>query len=144
MTESYFRNGVAIEGEWHYNSGAVLQEFQQKCPDFNFIVADFSNVVRNTVRVFPETDRHKKGTGRPTLCTNEVIEDVEERMENNPSTSLRHLSQEVELSGATCHEIVKKKLQLFPYNLHAYHELLPADFNRRIAYRILMMITSWI
>ena len=30
MIESYFRNGVAIEGEWHYNSGAVLQEFQQK------------------------------------------------------------------------------------------------------------------
>ena len=41
MIESYFRIGVAIEGEWHYNSGAVLQEFQQKFPDFNSIVVDF-------------------------------------------------------------------------------------------------------
>ncbi|KAJ3643600.1 hypothetical protein Zmor_026301 [Zophobas morio] len=43
-----------------------------------------------------------------TLCTNQVIEDVEERMENNPSTSLTHLSQEVGLSVGTCHKIVKK------------------------------------
>ena len=66
MIESYFRNPVAIEGEWHYNSGAVLQEFQQQFPACNFIVADFYNVVRNTVW--------------PTLCTNEGIEDVEEYM----------------------------------------------------------------
>ena len=93
MIESYFRNGVAIEGEWHYNSGALWQELQQKFSDFNFIVADFYNVVRNTVRVFRETGsvHHKKGAGRPTLCTNEVIEDVEEPMEDNPST-LRHMS----------------------------------------------------
>ena len=63
--ESYFRNGVAIEGEWHYNNGAVLQEFLQKFSDCNFIVADFYNVVRNTVRVFRETGsvHHKKGAG---------------------------------------------------------------------------------
>ena len=60
--ESYFRNGVAIESEWHYYSAAVLQEFQQKFPDFNFIVADCYIVVRNTVRVFRETGsvHHKK------------------------------------------------------------------------------------
>ena len=45
---------------------------------------------------------------RPTLCTNEVIEDVEECMENNPSTSLDHMSQEVGFSVGTCHKIVKK------------------------------------
>ena len=88
------------------------------------------------MRVFRETRsvHNKKGDGRPTLCNNEVIEDVEERMENNPSTSLRHLSQEVELSVGTCHKIMKKKLHLFSYKLHVYHELLPADFKRRIAY----------
>ena len=61
------------------------------------------------MRVFRETgsDHHKKGAGLPTLCTNEVIEDVQECMENNPSTSLRHLSQEVGLPGGTCYKIVK-------------------------------------
>ena len=52
------------------NSGAVLQEFQQKFPDFNFIVADFY-VVRTTARVFREIGNvpHKKGAERLTLCT---------------------------------------------------------------------------
>ena len=49
MIESYFLNRVAIVGEWHYNSGAVLQEFQQKFRDFHFIVVDFYNIVRITV-----------------------------------------------------------------------------------------------
>ena len=49
MIEWYFWNGIAIEGEWHYNSGAVLQEFQQKCPHFNFVVADFYTIVIETV-----------------------------------------------------------------------------------------------
>ena len=57
----------------------LLQEFLQKIPDFNYIVADFYNVVRNTVRLCGETINvhHKKGAGRPTLCTNEVIENEE-------------------------------------------------------------------
>ncbi|RZB38673.1 hypothetical protein BDFB_014466 [Asbolus verrucosus] len=27
IIESYFRNGVKIEGEWNFNSGACLEEF---------------------------------------------------------------------------------------------------------------------
>ena len=57
-----------LPGEWRYSSGSVWQELQQKFPDFNFIVADFYNVVRNTVLGFRETSSvyHKKGAGRPT------------------------------------------------------------------------------
>ncbi|KAJ3652599.1 hypothetical protein Zmor_018550 [Zophobas morio] len=110
MIESYFRNRGTIEGEWSYNSVAVLQEFQQKCGV-----------------------HHKKGAGRPTLCTSEVIDDVEEFMENNPSTSSRHLSQEVGLSVGTSHRIVKKSSIFFGTHFMPI-ELLPADINRRIPY----------
>ena len=53
---------------------------------------------------------HKKRCWPTNTCTNEVREDVEEHMENNPSISLRHMSQEVGLSVGTCHKIVKKAL----------------------------------
>mgnify|MGYP005985556467 len=93
------------------------------------------------MRVFRETGsvHHKKGVGRPTLCTNEDMEDVEEPMENNPSTSLRHLLQEVGLSVGICHKIVKKKFQFFPYELHAYHWPTADGFLNNS-----LMITCWI
>ncbi|KAJ3655211.1 hypothetical protein Zmor_014348 [Zophobas morio] len=90
-----------------YNNGAVLQEFQQKFPDFGLLVSDFYNV-RNTVGVFRERGsiHCKKGAGRPKLCTNEVVGGVQQRMENSPSTLVRYLSQEVGLSLGLCHSIL--------------------------------------
>ena len=104
MIESYFQNRVVIESEWHYNSGAYLQEFQQK----------------------PQ---------KRCWATNEVIEDVEERVENKSINLLRHLSQEVGFSPGTCHKIVKKR-SIFArtYKLHPYHDLWPYDFNKRLSY----------
>ena len=99
------------------------------------------------MQVFRKTGsvHHNKGARRSTLCTNEVIEDVEERMKNIPSTLLKHMLQEVGIFVGTCNKIVKK-LHLFPYKLHADHELLLADFSRRIAdgFLYISMITCWI
>ena len=113
-------------------NGVIIVLLFYKNSNKNVIVADIYNIVRNTVR---ETGgvHHKKGAGRPTLCTSEVIDDVEEFMENNPSTSSRHLSQEVGLSVGTSHRIVKKSSIFFGTHFMPI-ELLPADINRRIPY----------
>ncbi|KAJ3649864.1 hypothetical protein Zmor_021582 [Zophobas morio] len=116
MTEFYFRNGVAVEGN---DIIPVVLFHKNSNKNFHFIVADFYNVVRNIVLVFRKTGsvHHKKGAAPPTLHINEVIEDVEERNGSNPSASLRHLSQEVGLSVGTCHKIVKKSSTFYNYNL---------------------------
>ncbi|RZC38085.1 hypothetical protein BDFB_014615, partial [Asbolus verrucosus] len=70
----------------------------------------------------------KKGSGRPKKRTPEVIENVRQIMEAAPSSSLRHLSQQVDLSVGTCDTIMKKDLHLFPCRLTSVQELHESDF----------------
>jgi hypothetical protein len=44
----------------------------------------------------------------PTKCTPEVVDAVEENVENEPNTSLRHLFQQVNLSVETCRTVLKR------------------------------------
>ncbi|RZC32413.1 hypothetical protein BDFB_015242, partial [Asbolus verrucosus] len=55
------------------------------------------------VRLFRETGsiHRKSGSGRPTKRTPETVENVREIMQDNPHTSLRRLSQQVDLSYST-------------------------------------------
>lgn len=76
----------------------------------------------------------KKGSGRPTKRTAEVIDNVRVIMEATPSKPLRKLRQEVDLSYGTCRTILKKDLSMFPYKMQMFHQLLPRDFQSRINY----------
>lgn len=136
IIESYFRNGNLENGEWIYSTRPCLVEFRQQFPDLVFLEADFFNVVRNCVRLFRETGSvtHKDGGGRPTVRTEETIENVREIMNEAPTTSLRRLTQQVPVSYGTCRTILRKDIGLFPYKMQAYHELLPPDHNRRVLY----------
>lgn len=136
MIESYFRNGVFNNGEWVYSTRACLNDFRQRFPNVLFVEADFYNVVRNTVQLFRETGNvdRKEGSGRPTIRTEEVVENVQQLMHDEPTKSLRHLSQETGLSYGTCQRILKNNIKLFPYKMQAFHELLPLDHNRRVHY----------
>jgi hypothetical protein len=49
-------------------------------------------------------------------------------MEEVPRTSVRRLSQQVQLSTSTCHNILKKDIHLYPYRLQAVPQLLEADY----------------
>ena len=60
MIGSYFRNGVAIEDEWHYNSGTrVPTKISRLLP-----LLIFTTLLETLLRVFRETGsvHHKKGT----------------------------------------------------------------------------------
>ena len=50
MIDSHFRNGVTTEGQRHDDT--VLQKFQQKFPEFNFIVADFTTLLETLDEYF--------------------------------------------------------------------------------------------
>jgi hypothetical protein len=53
----------------------------------------------------------------------EAVDAVEEIMENEPKTSFRHLSQQVNFSVGTCRTILKKDLYLCPYRMTSVPEL---------------------
>lgn len=136
MIESYFRNGVRENGEWIYSALPCLEEFRQQFPDIAVLEGDFYSALRRCVDVFRDTGSitHRDRAGRPRVRTQNTVDDVRQRLNEQPTTSLRTLSQETGLSLGTCHTIVKKDLMLFPYKILALHELLPADHNRRILY----------
>ncbi|RZC40505.1 hypothetical protein BDFB_010085, partial [Asbolus verrucosus] len=55
-------------------------------------------------------------------------------MEEALRTSVRRLSQRVELLPATCRNILKKDVQLHPYRLQAVQQLHEADYPVRLEY----------
>jgi hypothetical protein len=88
------------------------------------------------IQIFRETgsvDR-KKGSDRSTKRTKEAIANVRQVMEEVLRTSVRRLSQQVQLSTSTCHNILKKDIHLYPYRLQAVQQLLEVDYPVRVEY----------
>lgn len=136
MIESYFRNGRKVDGEWQYSIQSCLEEFQEQFPNVAIDFDSFRKTLHTCIRLFRQTGDVcvKKSGGRPKKRTNEVIENVREVMDAAPSTSIRVLSQQTDLSYGTCQTIIKKDLHLFPYRLQCFQQLLPIDRPRRVEY----------
>jgi len=135
LVESYFRNGSKNEnGEWSYSYHDCYMDFRERFPN---VAVDFKIILETTSRSvanFRETGSvgRKTGSGRPCKRTEEVVEEVRGIIANEPSKSLRRLSQQVNLSYGTCRTILKRDLHFFPYKVHAYHQILPRDFIMRM------------
>lgn len=136
MVESYFRNGRKVDGLWSYSIQECYQEFSAEFPELALQYDKFRKALDHSVKLFRETGsvNRKEGSGRPKKRTHEEIENVREIIENAPTTSIRHLAQQTELSVGTCHTILKKDLHFFPYRMTSVHELLPIDPPRRLQY----------
>ncbi|RZC34083.1 hypothetical protein BDFB_002689 [Asbolus verrucosus] len=55
-------------------------------------------------------------------------------MEATPSKSIKKLSQEIHLSYGTTHTVLKKELNLCPYKVQLFHQILARDLQPRINY----------
>ncbi|KAF2902410.1 hypothetical protein ILUMI_03778, partial [Ignelater luminosus] len=62
-----------------------------------------------------------------TVLTEDVLEDVRNRMDQSPNKSLRQLSQQTALSYGTCQKALKKELHLYPCKILV-------DYNKRVQY----------
>lgn len=137
IIQSYFRNGERLEnGEWSYSAAACLLEFRERFPN---VVVDnnaFFKQLNRVLQKFRETGSvNRKQDIRPRRVRNaNNVEQVRMAMEQEPSTSVRKLSQQVNLSYGTCRNILKKDLGMHPYKVHVYQELLPPDYNKRRVY----------
>jgi hypothetical protein len=136
MVEAYFRNGTKVDGNWEYSVSACFEEFQERFPIVAIVYEQFRQTLHLCLNNFREsgTIGRKEGSGQVKKRTQEVIENVQQIMEDSPTTSIRHLSQQVDLSVGTCQKILKEDLHLFPYRLAAVQELHVNDLPQRLNY----------
>lgn len=133
MVESYFCNARKIDGVWIFSVEDCLDEFRSKFPDAAVVRQLFVETLQRCVTNYRETGNViKKGGGRPSKRTHEVVEEATQIMENDPQTSLRQLSQQINLSMGTCHRLLRKDANLYPYRFTSVQELLPLDIPQRL------------
>jgi hypothetical protein len=88
LIESYFRNGLKVNGSWIYSVQNCLEEF---IAEFLNVIVDrktFEDNLSRCVKLFRETGGvyRRKTTGQPLKRTAAVIETGREIMQNAPHT----------------------------------------------------------
>jgi AraC-like DNA-binding protein len=94
---------------------------------------------RNTIRELIErwretgsvTDRPR--SGRPQVGVDRV-DDVRRLIEESPTTSIRRMSQTLDISRSTMHRIARSRVGVYPYRLQLRQQLQPQDFAARVRY----------
>ncbi|KAJ3662408.1 hypothetical protein Zmor_006758 [Zophobas morio] len=132
---SYYRNGTFVDGAWLYSVAACKQEYLANYPDLEIQETSLKAHIRDVINRFVRTSNVNKGksSGRPAV-SEEVVDDLRERLEQNPQTSLTRLSQQSGVPVTTCHKVVKKRLHMHPYKITTVQQLLPIDPPRRVEY----------
>lgn len=92
---AHFRSGTRnADGSWSYSLQSCIEQFNEAFPDLNVDYDTFANHKQILVHRFE--NRHcickRKSTGRPTILTEEVVEDIQTRMERSPNKSLAILA----------------------------------------------------
>ncbi|XP_075164295.1 uncharacterized protein LOC142236896 [Haematobia irritans] len=94
-------------------------------------------LLRSLVNNFAEYGNvgDSRRTGRPrTGRSAENIDAVRQSVEENPETSTRRRSSQLQLSDRTLRRILKHYLHLFPYKIQLVQKLNPEDFVLRLEY----------
>ncbi|KAF5301369.1 hypothetical protein FQA39_LY10767 [Lamprigera yunnana] len=75
-----------------------------------------------------------KSTGKPTVLTDNVIENIQERINRSPKKAVSQLSQQNGLSVGTCFKALKKNFHVHPYKATVIQRLYPPDYVQRVRY----------
>ncbi|KAK4875917.1 hypothetical protein RN001_012339 [Aquatica leii] len=92
---AHFRSGTRNpEGTWSYSLQSCIDQFNEHFPEANFTYDTFRQRKQVLVNRFLNRNCICKGkaTGRPTVLTAPVVEDIRNRMEQSPNKSVAKLS----------------------------------------------------
>lgn len=95
LLEAYFRSGELLpNGEWKYSTDSCRHQFHDRFPEMEFQYDVFARYVNRLITRFRETGSvsKKRPAGKPSLLTEEVLGDIQERFNVSPKKSLRQLS----------------------------------------------------
>ncbi|KAJ3643622.1 hypothetical protein Zmor_026323 [Zophobas morio] len=106
---SYYRNGTFVDGAWLYSVAACKQEYLANYPDLEIQETSLEAHIRDVINRFVRTGNVNKGksSGR-TAVSEEVVDDLRERLEQNRQTSLTRLSQQSGVPVTTCHKVPER------------------------------------
>ena len=101
---------------------------------FNYLLIGF--IIFRLISKFEETgsvldDREGKSGRKLTVTTEENIEKAKQLFENEPETSIRRGAQQLGISKSSLANIVRHELNLYPYKIQLYHQMVDHDVSRR-------------
>lgn len=97
LLEAYFRSGERDpNGQWKYSTRSCIDDLTTEFPDIDLDYESLSRHVLRTVDRFRNTGSVSKGKspGRRTVLTEEIVEDIRDRLDHSPRKPLRQLSQQ--------------------------------------------------
>ncbi|KAI4466995.1 solute carrier family 22 member [Holotrichia oblita] len=97
ILKAHYRSGTRDdEGNWNYSLPSCIEQFAEAFPDFD-IDYDALKYYRHLI-VHRFEERHcickKKSTGRPTKLSEDVLDNIRERMERSPQKSVPKLANQ--------------------------------------------------
>lgn len=136
IVEAYFCTCQIVNGEKQFSIRECITAFQEKFPEAAVVYKQFVNILNHCVKIFRETGcvTRKEGSGATKKRTAENIDAVQQIITNEPTTSIRRLKQQTDLSYGTCQTILKKDLHMIAYHLTAVQELRPPDYAKRVEF----------
>ncbi len=90
--------------------------------------------IRNIYDKFLETGsvEDREGQGRPSIMTEEKKEEIAEILATTSMTSVRSVSQQVNMSKSVVHRLMRDVLNYKPYKMHLIQELYDEDKDLRV------------
>lgn len=92
---AHFRSGTRNEdGSWSYSLQSCMEQFFEEFPDENIAYDNFKHHKSVLLKRYEEKHCICKGkpTGRPTVLTENVVQDIRQRMHRSPQKSIPQLS----------------------------------------------------
>jgi transposase len=93
------------------------------------------STIQRLVERFRETGRigEKRRSGRPSVLSNNSLEDIRARLLQSPRKSLRNLSQQTGMTYGSVQRATER-LKLHSYRVQVCHELKEIDKEKRMRY----------
>lgn len=133
--ERFSKEQRVIIVKTHYKNGESYVETARKLRQiFSRESAPNVSTIRRVVKKFEETGSimdNKNPLRQRTGRSLENIAAVNESVAENPKTSIRHRSQQLQISRSTTQRILTKDLHLHAYKIQLTQELKPADHGKR-------------
>ncbi|KAF5293735.1 hypothetical protein FQA39_LY03220 [Lamprigera yunnana] len=129
---SHFRSGTRNpDGTCSYSLQSCIEQFSEAFPEFNIEYDVFKNHRLPLIKRYENKHCICKGrsSGSPTVLTEEVVNDIQQRIDQSPKKSIPQLSAQTGLSIGTCYKALKKTLHVHPFKISFIQQLNAPDYN---------------
>ena len=95
-----------------------------------------NDTIWNVVRKFKETGsvKNREKNRTKSVLNEDCIQEIRDKIIDDPHTSIRKLSSQMNISYGSTRNALRKTLQYHPYKINVIQELKPADYPKRLNY----------